>query len=87
MDQWVGPEGWLSPHPLGGTLCRDHAHFPVFAFDIQKLQLNFGHFAFYCSYSPPPPPATKGPHAVIFSLLEFPCVLLRQQMFVQVHVL
>lgn len=33
VDEWAWQEGLLrwSAHPLGGTVCRDHAHYPAFA--------------------------------------------------------
>ena len=88
----VGLQGWLRcfAHPLGGVLCRRHVQYPAFAPDtlfllqvLQKGQLGF--LVFLCLLVQNLPQLHV--HAVIFSPIQFLCILLLEEMFVQVQAL
>ena len=85
-----------SAHPFGSVVCRWHEWYPAFASDIlllllafQKWQLGFrwdffvfGFFFFFCIFLP-----IICPNTVIFSPFSFLCILLLEEMFVQVQAL
>ena len=75
MGPGVGPEGWLSwsVHPLGSALYRVYAQYPAFA---PRTLLLLGVLVFLCLLFIicPKYPCTP----VIFSPLEFLCILFAQ---------
>ena len=92
MCPGVGPEGRLrgSAHPLGGGVCRGHAQDPAFAPDplfllpvLQKWQVGF--LVSLLSFAPNFPQLHM--RAVIFSPLQFLCVLSVEERCVHVQAL
>ena len=78
-------EGWLgwSVHPIGGAVCRGGKHSTLLLLlALQKWQLGFSLFVSFVQNLPGLCILT-----VIFSPLEFLCVLLPEQTFVQVQAL
>ena len=81
----VRPEGRLRcfAHPLGGVVCRGHVQYPAFAPGSSKVAVGF--FGLFVSFGPEFAPTE---HAlVIFSPVQFLCILLLEERYVQVQVL
>ena len=92
MCPGVGLEGWLRcfAHPSGGVVCWGHAQYPAFAPDtllllwaLQKWQL--GYFGLFVSFVQNLPQLHM--HLVIFSHIQFLCILLLEERCVQVQAL
>ena len=82
----VGSEGWLRSfaHPSGRGVCRGHAQYPVFAPDtlsllqtLQKWRLGF--FGLFVSLGSRICPNCM--HTVIFSPVQFLCILLLEERY------
>ena len=85
MGPGVGPEGWLRQfaHPFGGAVCRGHAQYPAFASDPSEVAAGFLVSLYHVVCNLP----QLHMHAVIFSPLQFLCILLLKKTFVQVQTL
>ena len=81
----VRPEGWLRcfTHPLGSVVCRGHAQYPAFAPGSSKLAVGF--FGLFVSFVQNLPQLRR--NVVIFSPIQFLCILLLEERCVQVQVL
>ena len=78
-DLWVGVEGWLrwSAHPFGGAVCSYHAQYPAFAPSTSEVAVTFWPFyiLLFILYF----------IVILFSPLSFLCILLLEEMCVQVQ--
>ena len=92
MYPWVRSEEWLKwlAHPFGGVECRRHAQYtafcyrhPVFAPGSSEVVVGFLVFLYLVVYSLP----QLCMRTVIFSPLEFLCILTLVEIFVQVQAL
>ena len=83
---WRGGSGVL-PTPLGGDVCSGHVQYPAFAPGSLKVAVGFGFpfsglfLSFVQNLS------QLHMHAVIFSPIQFLCILLLQKRRVQVQAL
>ena len=80
-------EGWLRcfAHRFGGIECRGHAQYRVFAPSSSEVAV--GYFWSFCILSIICPNCTCTQVLFFFSPLEFLCILLLEETFVQVQAL
>ena len=74
------PAGWLGwfAHPLGGGVCRGHTQYPAFLWALQKWQLDFLVSVSFVQNLP-----QLRIYEVIFSPIQFLCILLLEERCVQ----
>ena len=81
----IMPEGWLRcfTHPLGGVVCRRLVQYPVLLQPLQKWQLGFFGLCIFGVQNLP----QLCMHTLIFSPIQFLCILLLKERCVQVQAL
>ena len=89
----VGPEGWLRrfAHALGGVVCRGHGTVPCFCsqhpvFAPGSSEVAVGIFGLFVSFGSRICPSCPM-HTVIFSSIQFLCILLLEERCVQIQAL